>query len=146
MHSRFWLWRILLGAIVTLVGLQATISAVLLLLSASRRRHRHHFKGFPYLRLPEIWVGSNQLKIFSYGRDLYDSMLGAIDAADDRIYIESFIWKDDAVGQEFKKHLMRKASEGISVYVLLDSFGNLVVPREFKSFPAFNLEIARSSP
>ncbi|MGO8946682.1 MAG: phospholipase D-like domain-containing protein [Ktedonobacterales bacterium] len=135
MHPRFSLWRILLGAIATLVGLEAAISAVLLLLRATRRRHRRPSTGFPYLRLPDVRVGPNQLKIFSYGRDLYDAMLGAIDAAQDRIYIESFIWKGDAIGQEFKKHLIRKASEGIPVYVLMDSFGNLVVPREFKSFP-----------
>ena len=80
-------------------------------------------------------VGRNQLKIFSYGRDLYESMLASIDSAHDRIYIESFIWKDDAVGAEFKTHLIQKATEGVAVYVLLDSFGNLVVPGAFKQFP-----------
>src|SRR5437764_15342656 len=60
-------------------------------------------------------------------------MLEAIDAAQESIYLETYIWKDDAVGQEFRMHLARKAAEGVAVYVIFDSFGNLVVPRAFKS-------------
>jgi cardiolipin synthase A/B len=127
--------RLLLGAFCALLGLQAAIIAVLLT-EASRRRRQSLGKRFPYLRLPEVQVGQNHLQIFSYGNDLYESMLEAIDAAEERIYIESFIWKGDAVGQEFKKRLTQCADRGIAVYVLFDDFGNLVVPKEFKSFPA----------
>jgi cardiolipin synthase len=63
-------------------------------------------------------------------------MLAAIDAAEERIYIESFIWKGDAVGEQFKQHLTLCAERGVEVYVLFDDFGNLVVPSKFKSFPA----------
>jgi cardiolipin synthase len=133
LRRRVPLMRIFFGAIGALVGLQATIAAVLMV--AAVRRHRSPAEGFPYLRLPEVRVGQNQLKLFSYGRDLYEAMLAAIDEAQERIYIESFIWKGDAVGQEFKKRLERKAAEGVQVYVLFDSFGNLVVSKEFKSFP-----------
>jgi cardiolipin synthase len=127
-------WRILLGGLGALFGLQALIITVLLV-SSSRRRRRSPDSGFPYLVLPEMPVGENQLKIFSYGQDLYDAMLSAIDGAKERIYIESFIWKSDSVGQEFKNRLIQRAREGIEVFVLFDSFGNLVVPRKFKVFP-----------
>ena len=60
-------------------------------------------------------------------------MLEAIDTAQESIYLETYIWKDDAVGQEFQEHLARKAEEGVEVYVIFDSFGNLVIPRSFKS-------------
>jgi len=60
-------------------------------------------------------------------------MLEAIDAAQESIYIETYIWKDDAVGQEWQTHLARKAAEGVKVYVIFDRFGNLVVPHAFKS-------------
>jgi cardiolipin synthase len=73
--------------------------------------------------------------LYSYGRDLYDAMLTAIDAAQESIYLETYIWKDDAVGQQFKEHLARKAVAGVDVYVVFDRFGNLVVPRAFKAFP-----------
>lgn len=48
-------------------------------------------------------------------------------------FSKTYIWKDDPVGQEFQEHLARKAEEGVAVYVIFDSFGNLVVPRSFKS-------------
>jgi cardiolipin synthase len=62
-------------------------------------------------------------------------MLEAIDGARDFIFLESFIWKDDATGQEFKERLARKARAGVRVCVIFDRFGNLVVPAEFKRFP-----------
>jgi cardiolipin synthase len=62
-------------------------------------------------------------------------MLAAIDAARESIYLETFLWKDDAVGQAFKEHVTRKAAQGVEVYVIFDSFGNTVVPHAFKVFP-----------
>lgn len=91
---------------------------------------------FPHLHLPSIQIGTNRLQLFSCGSMLYDAMLDAIDGARERIYLESFIWKDDAVGREFKERLLRKATAGVAVYVIFDGFGNTVVPRAFKMFPA----------
>ncbi|HEU5344260.1 MAG TPA: phosphatidylserine/phosphatidylglycerophosphate/cardiolipin synthase family protein [Ktedonobacterales bacterium] len=91
---------------------------------------------FPHLHPPAIEEGANRLQLYTCGSALYDAMLVAIDSARERIYLESFIWKDDAVGQEFKARLARKAAEGVAVYVVFDGFGNTVVPRAFKSFSA----------
>jgi cardiolipin synthase A/B len=82
-----------------------------------------------------VCVGTNRLQIYDYGRDLYDAMLAAIDAARESIYLETYIWKDDAIGQQFKEHLARKAAQGVEVYVVFDSFANTVVPHAFKVFP-----------
>jgi cardiolipin synthase A/B len=62
-------------------------------------------------------------------------MLAAIDGARQAIYLETFLWKGDETGQRFKECLVRKASEGVEVYVVYDHFGNLVVPPAFKMFP-----------
>ena len=70
-----------------------------------------------------------------YGRDLYDDMLAAIDAATGSIYLETYLWKADEAGEEFKRRLARKAEQGVAVYAVFDAVGNLVVPREFKQFP-----------
>src|SRR6266545_2407034 len=51
------------------------------------------------------------------------------------IFFETFIWKGDPIGQTFKERLARKAAEGVNVYVIFDSFANLVVPPRFKRFP-----------
>nr|BBH85793.1 cardiolipin synthase [Thermosporothrix sp. COM3] len=116
--------------------LQLLTAAVLQVVSRIRRL-RQKAKTFPHRELDEIAVGeNNHLKLYSYGCDLYDDMLKAIDEAKDCIMIESFIWKGDAIGRAFRDHLAKKAEEGVDVYVIFDAFGNLVVPRAFKSsFP-----------
>ena len=120
--------RLVFGAI---ISLQFFTVAILLLIAALRNRHRHE-QRFPHMQLDEVEVGANRLQLYTYGRDLYDAMFEAIDNARESVYLESFIWKDDEAGWEFKAHLARKAEEGVDVYVIFDSFGNLVVPYEFK--------------
>ena len=120
--------KVLLG----ILTLQVLTAAVLLVIAALGKRHKHEV-SFPHEPFEEVQVGENLLKLYAYGRELFDAMLEAIDEAQESIYLESYIWKDDAVGQEFQEHLARKAEEGVEVYVIFDSFGNLVVPRTFKS-------------
>lgn len=132
-----WRRRVSILRMVALISgaflmLQVFTVAVLSFVVAAQRRHRKPIQGFPHDTYPEVAVGENHLKIYAYGRDLYDGMLAAIEYAKETICIESFIWKDDAVGREFKEKLIRRAEEGVAVYVIFDSFGNLVVPREFK--------------
>ena len=126
------LLRLVLKVILGVLTLQVLIAAVLLLIAALGKRRKHEV-SFPHEPFEEVQVGENSLKLYAYGRDLFDAMLEAIDAAQESIYLETYIWKDDAVGQEFQEHLARKAEEGVAVYVIFDSFGNLVVPRAFKS-------------
>lgn len=121
--------RLIFGAI---ISLQIFTAAVLLLIASLRNRHKHE-QSFPHMDLDEVQVGNNRLQLYTYGRDLYNAMFEAIDNARESVYLESFIWKDDEVGWEFKAHLARKAQEGVDVYVVFDSMGNLVVPYEFKN-------------
>ncbi len=90
----------------------------------------------PHIRFEPVAVGQDEVQIFAYGRLLYDSMLAAIEQAQETIYLETFLWKSDEVGQAFKDRLERKAQQGVEVYVVYDDFGNLVVNPEFKRFGA----------
>lgn len=117
-----------------MVALQGVVAAVLMMIAWLRRRRQP--QGFPHPTFAPVDVGATTVQLYSYGRDLYDAMLAAIDAAQESIYLETYLWKGDAVGREFKDHLARKAAEGVAVYVIFDRFGNLVVPRAFKEFPA----------
>jgi cardiolipin synthase A/B len=126
------LLRLMLKVILGVLTMQILTAAVLLVIAALGKRRKHEV-SFPHEPFEEVQVGENFLKLYAYGRELFDAMLEAIDAAQQSMYIESYIWKDDAVGQEFREHLARKAAEGVAVYVIFDRFGNLVVPRTFKS-------------
>src|SRR5487761_2783914 len=107
---------------------RAPIRRVALTLAAAyvamQRKRRLTQARFPHLDQPDVFVEDNRIKIFSYGAALYEAMYEAIDAAQERIFIESYIWKADAVGEEFKRRLLRKAREGVEVYVIFDEFGN----------------------
>ena len=124
--------RLILKVMLGLLTAQILTMGVLLVIAALGKRRTREV-SFPHDPFEEVQVGENSLHLYSYGRELYDAMLSAIDAAQQSIYIETYIWKDDAVGQEFLTHLARKAAEGVAVYVIFDRFGNLVVPQAFKS-------------
>lgn len=130
--SRMSLLRLVGKVMLGVVTLQVLTAAVLLAIAALGRRRKHEV-SFPHQPFEEVRVGENSLKLYAYGRELFDAMLEAIDAAQESIYLETYIWKDDAVGREFQEHLARKAAQGVAVYAIFDSFGNLVVPRAFKS-------------
>ncbi|WP_297156514.1 phosphatidylserine/phosphatidylglycerophosphate/cardiolipin synthase family protein [Thermogemmatispora sp.] len=130
----FSLKRLLLRTLGAILSAQAITLIILQVISRQRKRYLPQ-GGFPHTRFAEITIGQDHLQLYDYGRDLYDDMLAAIDSAQETIYLESYIWKDDSVGRAFKEHLIRKAEEGVAVYVIFDWFANLVVPRKFKIFP-----------
>ena len=134
MRPRALIIRVAVALMAAIVAAQAATVATLIAVDR-RRRQRSAPPSFPHEELPETRLNGSALQIYTYGRVLYDAMLEAIDSATDSIYIETYIWKADEVGEEFKRRLARKADEGVAVYVIFDEFGNLVVPRAFKTFP-----------
>jgi len=128
------IWQIVAAIFAVWLALVVVIVTALSVVAA-RRKRRQLSTPFPHPELPEAKVGQNHLRIFDYGQELYDAMLTAIDDAKERIYFETFIWKDDKIGREIKARLIAKAQEGVQVYVIFDVFGNLVVPSAFKQFP-----------
>jgi cardiolipin synthase A/B len=123
--------RVLLG----MLSLQLGVIAALIGIDAWRKRVRPQTAQFPRSEPRSAAIGASKVTTFTYGEDLYDAMLAAIRGARERIMFETFIWKSDAVGQEFKDELVRAADRGVDVYVIYDAFANLVVPAQFKRFP-----------
>lgn len=99
------------------------------------RSKRRRTASFPHHPPQSTVIGADAVTVYNYGDDLYDEMLSEIRGAQRRIYFETFIWKDDAVGQAFKDALVAAGRRGVDVFVMYDGFGNLVVPRKFKTFP-----------
>ena len=67
----------------------------------------------------------NRLEIFHRGEAAFASMRAAIAGARQEILLESYIFKDDATGQEILGELAEAAGRGIQVRVLADAFGSL---------------------
>jgi cardiolipin synthase A/B len=129
------LMRLALAGIATFAVVQCATVVALVAVDTQRKRRQGPFEPFPHSELPPVTQGENGLEVFTYGEDLYRDMLRAIDGAKDTIFLETYIWKNDELGQEFKDHLIRKAEEGVQVYCIYDVVGNLVVPKSFKQFP-----------
>ena len=126
--------RLALRAVLGVFVLQIGVIAVLVAIDAWRKRYRA--QGRISRITPEpVWINHSRVQLYTYGEDLYKAMLEAIRQASKRIFLETFIWKDDAIGRKFKLELQRAADRGVAVYVVYDGFANLVVPRHFKLFP-----------
>ena len=134
MHSRPSWRRIILWLSGALVTAQALIIAILVAIAQMRKR-RALPAEFPHERRLVSEVDGNDVRIYTYGQDLYNAMLAAIDNAQETIFFETFIWKGDSLGKTFKERLVRKAAAGVKVYVIFDGFANLIVPSSFKRFP-----------
>lgn len=121
--------------IAAILGAMQGVTLIVLLLIAAQRKRRMLAKVDSSLHIDEVGIGENFLQVYAFGQHLYDAMFAAIDSAHHSIYLESFIWKDDKIGREFKTRLEKKAAQGVAIYVIFDGFGNFVVPRAFKKFP-----------
>jgi cardiolipin synthase A/B len=119
----------------TVVG-QLTLAAGVIAVDAIRKkRDEGDDPSVPADDPLHAQVGEDRVTTYTYGRALYDDMLAAIDGAQDCVYLASYIWKGDEVGQEFKDAVVRAAKRGVLVCVVFDGFANLVVPRRFQRFP-----------
>jgi len=137
-HHHSWR-RILLWLSGLLLAAQSLVITVLALASAIRKR-RAPPANFPHERRLSAEVDSNEVRVYTYGQDLYNAMLAAIDEARETIFLETFIWKGDPLGAQIKQRLERKAAAGVKVFVIYDGFANLVVSPTFKRFsPAINV-------
>ena len=129
------LLRALRRAVLTFFGIQLALAVGMTLVDSYRRRGKKS-RPFPVTTPQVVPVGDGTLTTYTFGQDLYDAMLEAIEGAQRQILFETYIWKGDEVGERFKEALARAADRGVEVYVIYDGFANLVVSPRFKRFPA----------
>lgn len=76
-------------------------------------------------------VVDNKVGLLVDGPTTYDAMFAAIENAKDHINLETYIIKDDEIGQRFAEVLLSKQRNGVQVNLIYDSVGSLATPREF---------------
>ncbi|GAC1380385.1 MAG: phospholipase D-like domain-containing protein [Marmoricola sp.] len=121
--------------LLTVFGVQIALAIVLTLVDSYRRRGKKP-RPFPTRPPTTVDVGSGTIRTYTYGHDLYEDMLEAIEGAQRQVLLETYIWKGDEVGERFKRAISAAAARGVDVHVIYDTFGNLVVSPRFKRFPA----------
>ncbi|SFI14995.1 phospholipase D-like domain-containing protein [Nocardioides psychrotolerans] len=120
--------------LLSVLTVQLGVAIVMSLVDSYRRRGKKP-KPFPVSPPSTVEVGFGSVTTYTFGKDLYDDMIAAIEGAKKQILFETYIWKGDATGERFKDALAAAADRGVEVYCIYDGFANLVVSPVFKRFP-----------
>ena len=73
----------------------------------------------------------NHFELLIDGKETFKAMLTAIQAATDCILLQTYTLNDDEIGNEFCKALIRKANQGVRVYLLYDGIGTRGLARSY---------------
>lgn len=74
----------------------------------------------------------NRVKVLHNGEKAYPAMLQAIKCAEESVFISSYIFKPDGIGQQFANALIAAAERGADVRVLIDAYGELYSFRKIR--------------
>jgi cardiolipin synthase A/B len=78
------------------------------------------------------FLNGNYLKLLRNGSEYFPALEAAIDQAQQEIFLESYIYQNDAIGKRIANALKKAAKRGVNVYVLLDAFGSQAMPTDFR--------------
>ncbi len=80
------------------------------------------------MNLPNF-VGGNDLTLLHTSAEYFSALEVAIDQAAQEVFLETYIFEDDSVGQRIAKALTRAAKRGVAVHLLIDGFGSQGYPK-----------------
>jgi len=99
------------------------------MVTSQGKRHR---RSLYQAVLSESWPGfvqGNQVTLLQNGAAYFPAIEAAFDRAMHEIYLETYIFENDAIGQRIADALKRATVRGVKVYVLLDGYGSKDLPR-----------------
>jgi cardiolipin synthase A/B len=76
-------------------------------------------------------VVGNRVVLLQDGAATYAAMFAAIRSARDHVNLETYIFEDDAIGQQFADLLIEQQARGVQVNLIYDSVGALGTPKAF---------------
>jgi cardiolipin synthase len=89
-----------------------------------------------------LMTRSNWVQLLNDGVNIFPVMLAAISGAKHHIHLQSYIFRDDELGNVFFDLLAAKASEGVQVRIIVDGVGSLGLGQEkIKELDARGVEI-----
>ncbi len=89
----------------------------------------------------------NRIETLCNGEAAYPAMLEAIENAQRRVFLASYIFDNDSTGKSFVEALQRATSKGVEVRVLVDGFGALYsFPPIFRQLRKRKIPAARFIP
>ena len=79
------------------------------------------------------WREGNRIQLLENGDEYYPAVFDAIEHAQRKVILETFIWFEDEVGKKLHAVILRAAQRGVDVEVLLDGYGSPDLSDEFVS-------------
>ena len=76
-------------------------------------------------------LANNQVKLLINGKATFDAIFAAIEKARDVVLVQFFIIHEDTLGKALQQLLLRKAAEGVQVFVLYDRVGSHALPASY---------------
>ena len=70
------------------------------------------------------WQSGNRITLLENGDQYYPAVFAAIEKAQSRVLLETFIWFEDSVGRKLHDVILRAAQRGVHIEVLLDGYGS----------------------
>lgn len=68
------------------------------------------------------------------GKEIFSALLKAIDAAQEFVYLEIYIYSPGSLAEHFRETLVRAQQRGAHVKVLIDALGSYSLPSDFWQF------------
>ncbi|HUP45043.1 MAG TPA: cardiolipin synthase [Thermoanaerobaculia bacterium] len=90
--------------------------------------------------------GGNRVEVLQNGDGLFPRLFADIEAAQQTVNIESFIWWDGRVARQLAALLARKAREGLDVRVLVDGSGGREISEVEDELTAAGVKVALFHP
>ncbi len=107
---------------------------------AALEPHRADFNGIyreiselvePLSRLPT--TRGNDAQLLVDGDATFDAICAALDRATEFALIQFFIFRDDALGQRIKRHVLAARARGIRIHLLIDQVGSRKLSKAYRS-------------
>jgi cardiolipin synthase len=76
----------------------------------------------------------NQIDLLQSGEAFFPAIEAAFDQARHEIYLETYIYENDAIGQRIADALNRAALRGVNVYMLIDGYGSKNMPQSMLDY------------
>jgi len=80
---------------------------------------------------PEMLRGGHRVELHRDGAEAYPRMLEAIRGARASVFLEMYIFAEDAIGKRFAETLVERAKAGVDVRLMYDAAGSKDSSREF---------------
>lgn len=73
----------------------------------------------------------NRVELLNNGEEKFPQVLKALEEAESTIHLEYYIVRNDAIGNQIKETLIRKAKEGVKVRFIYDAYGAREIRHSF---------------